>query len=208
MIVRSEDEPGRASAKVAVLKAFFEGAEADLPYPDAPRIRRIRLRIRAHGAQGAGIAMGRRDVVRRKPRVPRTPVALAVYRRHARSSSTDYRAVNFGGMTSPGRVQRFQPMEMIGVAVARRFRQTQARQAPQQDRQRDAHFQFRQRRADAEVNACAEGQCGLGARLESSRSGSAKASAVAIRGAQQKADLLALTKIISRRFRGPAARSA
>ena len=33
MIVRSEDEPGRANAKVNVLKAFFEGTEADLPYP-------------------------------------------------------------------------------------------------------------------------------------------------------------------------------
>ena len=33
MTLRSEDEPGKAAAKVAVLKAFFEGTEADLPYP-------------------------------------------------------------------------------------------------------------------------------------------------------------------------------
>jgi exodeoxyribonuclease-5 len=33
MTVRSEDDIGRAQAKVAVLKQFFEGAEADLPYP-------------------------------------------------------------------------------------------------------------------------------------------------------------------------------
>jgi exodeoxyribonuclease-5 len=33
MTVRSEDEPTRQPAKVAVLKAFFEGTEADLPYP-------------------------------------------------------------------------------------------------------------------------------------------------------------------------------
>ncbi len=33
MTVRSEDDVGRAQAKVAVLKQFFEGAEADLPYP-------------------------------------------------------------------------------------------------------------------------------------------------------------------------------
>ncbi len=33
MTVRSEDETGRGQAKVAVLKQFFEGAEADLPYP-------------------------------------------------------------------------------------------------------------------------------------------------------------------------------
>jgi exodeoxyribonuclease-5 len=32
MIVRSEDEPQRANAKVNVLTAFFEGTEADLPY--------------------------------------------------------------------------------------------------------------------------------------------------------------------------------
>jgi exodeoxyribonuclease V len=32
MTVRSEDEPARAPTKVAVLKAFFEGGEADLPY--------------------------------------------------------------------------------------------------------------------------------------------------------------------------------
>jgi exodeoxyribonuclease-5 len=33
MTVRAEDDAGRAQAKVAVLKQFFEGAEADLPYP-------------------------------------------------------------------------------------------------------------------------------------------------------------------------------
>jgi exodeoxyribonuclease-5 len=33
MTLRSEDEGGRGSAKVAVLKQFFEGVEADLPYP-------------------------------------------------------------------------------------------------------------------------------------------------------------------------------
>jgi exodeoxyribonuclease-5 len=32
MAVRSEDEPARTPVKVAVLKAFFEGGEADLPY--------------------------------------------------------------------------------------------------------------------------------------------------------------------------------
>jgi len=32
MTVRSEDDPGRAAVKVAVLKPFFEGTEADLPY--------------------------------------------------------------------------------------------------------------------------------------------------------------------------------
>ena len=33
MTVRSEDERRAKSVKVAVLKAFFEGGEADLAYP-------------------------------------------------------------------------------------------------------------------------------------------------------------------------------
>jgi exodeoxyribonuclease-5 len=32
MTVKSEDDPGRAAIKVAVLRQFFEGVEADLPY--------------------------------------------------------------------------------------------------------------------------------------------------------------------------------
>jgi exodeoxyribonuclease-5 len=33
MTLRSEDDPARASVKVATLRQFFEGGEADLPYP-------------------------------------------------------------------------------------------------------------------------------------------------------------------------------
>ena len=33
LTLKSDDEPQRAATKVAVLKAFFEGTEADLPYP-------------------------------------------------------------------------------------------------------------------------------------------------------------------------------
>ena len=33
MTLKSDDDMGRASAKVAVLRQFFEGAEAELPYP-------------------------------------------------------------------------------------------------------------------------------------------------------------------------------
>ena len=33
MTLRSEDDPSRASVKVATLRQFFEGGEADLPYP-------------------------------------------------------------------------------------------------------------------------------------------------------------------------------
>ena len=58
MSVRAEDDAGRTQAKVAVLKQFFEGAEADLPYAVRREFGRIRLRLRPHRAQGAGLAMG------------------------------------------------------------------------------------------------------------------------------------------------------
>ena len=55
--------------------------------PDPPRVRRVRLRLCADRAQGAGLAMGRRRAVRREPRLPRAPRALALHRRHARGAS-------------------------------------------------------------------------------------------------------------------------
>ena len=33
MTLRSEDEGARATVKVSVLKAFFEGTEGDSPFP-------------------------------------------------------------------------------------------------------------------------------------------------------------------------------
>src|ERR1019366_2864996 len=44
-------------------------------------LRRVRLRLRAHRAQGARLAMGRRGAVRRELRVPGKPRALALHRR-------------------------------------------------------------------------------------------------------------------------------
>ena len=52
-------------------------------------LRRVRLRLRAHGAQGAGLAMGRRRAVRRELRVSGQPRALALYRRHPRGEKVD-----------------------------------------------------------------------------------------------------------------------
>ena len=54
---------------------------------------------------------------------------------------------------SPTRPEIFEPMKMIRVAIARRSGQPQAGQALQDDIQRDAQFQSRQGRADAEMNA-------------------------------------------------------
>ena len=49
----------------------------------AQEIRRVRFRLRADRAQGAGLAVGRRRAVRRVLRVSRQPRALALYRHHA-----------------------------------------------------------------------------------------------------------------------------
>ena len=89
-------------------------------------------------------------------------------------------------------------MKMIGVAIARRSGQPQARQAVQEDRQRDAHFQSRQGRADAEVNAAAERHVRIGraAWIETVRFGEDQR--VAIGGAEQQADPIALTQSYSR----------
>ena len=93
MTVRSEDDSGRAHAKVAVLKAFFEGAEADLPYP----IRResdefdYGYALTVHKAQGS--QWDCRHAVRRELRLPRAPRALALHRADARGAQADARAL-------------------------------------------------------------------------------------------------------------------
>ncbi len=48
---------------------------------------------------------------------------------------------------------------MIGVAVERRLGQGEVRAAAEQKRQRDAQFEPRQRRADAEMDAAAISAC-------------------------------------------------
>ena len=93
MTVRSEDDVGRAHAKVAVLKQFFEGAEADLPYP----VRResdefdYGYALTVHKAQGS--QWDSVDAVRREPRLPRAPRALALHRADARRAQADARAL-------------------------------------------------------------------------------------------------------------------
>ena len=53
----------------------------------AARVGRVRLRLCADRPQGAGVAMGQRDAVRRKLRLPRAPRALALYGAHARGAA-------------------------------------------------------------------------------------------------------------------------
>ena len=83
---------------------------------------------------------------------------------------------------------------MIGVAIARRLGEPQARQAVEQDRQRRRHFETRERRADAEMDAGAEGHMRIGLARGVEGVGVRKARGIAIGGAEQEADLLALPK--------------
>ena len=62
----------------------------------AQELRRVRLRLCAHGAQGARLAMGRRRAVRRIVRLPGQPRALALHRRHARGEAADRGGVMWG----------------------------------------------------------------------------------------------------------------
>ncbi len=71
-------------------------------------LRRIRLRLRAHRAQGARLAMGRRRAVRRELRVFGQPRALALYRRHPRGEAAD-----------GGDVSGFAPLSAFLIFVAR-----------------------------------------------------------------------------------------
>ena len=80
---------------------------------------------------------------------------------------------------------------MKAVAIARRLRQPQARQALEQDRQRDRHFEPGERRADAEMDSGPEGDMRVGAAGQV-QVGFRKAFGIAIGGAKQEADLLAL----------------
>src|SRR6202011_5642181 len=52
----------------------------------AQALRGVRLRLRAHRAQGAGLAMERRRAVRRVLRLPGHARALALHRHHSRGA--------------------------------------------------------------------------------------------------------------------------
>ncbi len=79
MTLRSEDEGARATVKVAVLKAFLRGDGGGTQLSSETGIGRVRLWLRAHRPQGAGVAVGRRHAVRRELRLPRAPGALALH---------------------------------------------------------------------------------------------------------------------------------
>ena len=85
-------------------------------------------------------------------------------------------------------------MEMEAVAIARRFRESEAGQALKQDRKGNLHFKPRQGCADAEMDAGPEAhmRAGLAPRIETV--GIWKALWIAIGGAEQEADLVALAQ--------------
>ena len=86
-LARRRDRPARREG-VGAAGMFYRRHRADrLAAPQA--LRRIRLRLRAHRAQGARLAMGRRGAVRRELRVSGQPRALALHRRHARGEAAD-----------------------------------------------------------------------------------------------------------------------
>ena len=108
MTVKSEDDPGRAAVKVAVLRAILRGGRSRPALRDATRVRRVRLRLRPHRPQGAGVAVGLGRAVRREPRVPRAPRPLALHRAHARGAPLDAGALTISRRRnsrrgSPGR---------------------------------------------------------------------------------------------------------
>ena len=127
MTVRADDDVGRAQAKVAVLKQFFEGAEADLPYPVRRESDEFDYGYALDRPQVAGLAVGPRHAVRRKPRLPRASRALALHRPHARGAPAYYRALSL--------IWRAQHARMHGEGQ-NRHRDDDDRQGPERVRDR------------------------------------------------------------------------
>ena len=94
MHLRPDEDLGERTVKVSVRPECFTGGIEELEWPQRKRYDEFDFRLRAHRAQGAGLAMGRRRAVRRVRRVPRQPRALALYRRHAGGEAADGRGVN------------------------------------------------------------------------------------------------------------------
>ena len=88
----------------------------------------------------------------------------------------------------------FEAVEVIGVAIARRLRELEVRKPPEQDGERDAHFEPRQRRADAEMDAAAERDMIVGRPREIEPAGLGEDGGIAIGGAEQQADPVALAQ--------------
>src|SRR6185437_10861335 len=98
-------------------------------------------------------------------------------------------------ISSPLESKRLEPVKVEGVAIARPLGEAQARKPPEQDRQRLGELEPRQRRADAEVNAGAETHMGVRRPLGAKRVGFGEALGIAVGGAEQKADFLALEQL-------------
>ena len=94
--------------------------------------------------------------------------------------------------------QCLKAVEVKGIAVAGWIRQGQTRQALEQDGQRHLEFEPSQGRADAEVDAGAEADMGVGFARGPEEIGLCEASGIAIGGAKHEADLLALRQPDSR----------
>ena len=84
-----DDETATRGVKVSVRPECFTGGIEQIDWSAAQALRRVRLRLCAHRAQGARLAMGRRGAVRRELRVSRFARALALHGHHARSEAID-----------------------------------------------------------------------------------------------------------------------
>ena len=89
MHLMPDDETARRGVKVSVRPECFTGGIEQLDWHDAQALRRVRLRLCAHRAQGAGLAMGRRRAVRRILCVSGQPRALALHGHHAGGEEAD-----------------------------------------------------------------------------------------------------------------------
>ncbi len=79
MDVLPDGEVRGRSVEVSVHKAFFEGAEEDVPFAIRRESDEFTYGYALDGSQGAGVAMGRSGAFRRILCVPRAPESLALY---------------------------------------------------------------------------------------------------------------------------------
>ena len=118
--IRPEEEgkrkPGGGAARL------LRGARRGNPLRAEARVRPVRLRLRPHGPQGPGLAMGRRGAVRRKLRVSRTQRPLALHRPDAGRRDRHGR-----GVTDPAGLARTCPESDLKDTTFRFIRRAAAR---------------------------------------------------------------------------------
>ena len=111
MRLMPDDESGRACAGRRCAANVFTGGIEQIDWAAPQALRRIRLRLRAHRAQGARLAMGRRRAVRRELRVSGAPREMALYRRDKGREEVNDRALDYFVLGANSGIMRRQPDE-------------------------------------------------------------------------------------------------